>query len=200
MGETRHVLAGQIRTTALPPGAVLPEGRTFSMAAAGPLRDIAVSAWFRAADGREAGLPLLLSKWKAKSSTGPESGVLSTAIPDLGGPVTLYRLVMRQPTDDATRRQHRLGEGSVDLPVVEGTMTFAEPVVDGTTRERRLGRAGGRRGAGPRVDGSTLKVAVRLTGDLFVVGPGLGRARGGRSPSSPTRRRRRWPAPAARCR
>ena len=176
-GGDPTTLADQIRTAAPPAGAVLPDGRTFSMAATGPLRDIAVSAWFRAADGREVGVPLLLSAWHARTSTRPESGVLSTAVPDLGGPVTLYRLVMRQPTDDATRRQHRLGEGSVDLPVVEGTMTFAEPVVDGTTVSGAWTGWGSPSGA-TTVEGSTLTVVVRLTGDLFVVGPGLGESRG----------------------
>ncbi len=168
-------LAGRLSTPAPAAGAVLPPGRVFSMQATGPLRDIAVTAWFRAADGRESGVPLLLSGWRAGDSPASEAGRLTAEVPDLGSPVTLYRLVMRQPTDDATRRAHRLGEGPVDLPVVAGTMSFAEPRV-GTSTIAGAWSGWGSPGGETTVAGSTLIVAVRLTGLALVAGPGLGEA------------------------
>ncbi len=122
------------------PGVELPEGGRLTVEAAGPLRDIAVTAWFRATDGREVGVPLSSRTGRPGRRRAPGGVSWTAAVPDLGPPVTLYRLVMRQPTDDATRRQHRLGEGPVDLPVVEGTMVFAG--ARGRRHDRRRGVGG----------------------------------------------------------
>ena len=77
-------LAALLRTAPPASGIELPAGELLSMDATGPLRDIAVTAWFRATDGRETGVPLELSDWVPGTPASTGTGVLTAAIPDLG--------------------------------------------------------------------------------------------------------------------
>ena len=152
VGETRSALAALMRTA--PPcrrDRAAGGPSCSSMAATGPLRDIAVTAWFRAADGREAGVPLLLSDWvRGTSCEHRDRGARRPRSPTSAAPVTLYRLVMRQPTDDATRRQHRLGEGS-GRPAGRRGDDGVRTSPRSTARScPARGRAGARRAARPR--------------------------------------------------
>lgn len=117
-----------------------------------------VVAWVSTPDGRESGVPLTL--------TGDR---LTGALP-AGTGRTLTALTLRENPQDATRRQHRIGEGGTVDAVLSGRVVLAPPPGgswDGWSSAT----------ATTSSDASGLAVAYQLTGTVVVVRPGLvGRA------------------------
>jgi hypothetical protein len=161
-------------TPANPPadgrGVALPAGRTLRILTTGSPVTVAVTAWVGGADGRERPVPL------AVSPAGPSTpAALTGALPDLGSPLHLLSLTVREVTEDATKRQHAIGEGNRNLAAPSGTITFGAVDVDGRpVIEPWQGWSG--RGLEPAEASATLRYV--LQGDLLVLdarpgGPGV---------------------------
>ncbi len=145
----------------LPTGAELPEGSQLRIATPGSTVTLAVDAWARAADGREQALPL-----RVTHPGGPDAALVADLSPLRRGPntSTTWRLVgldLRQPQDDASRRQHALGEAVRTLRVPEGRVAFGDVTVDGA-RLAAPWRGWGGVGLEPAGDGASARLDWRL--------------------------------------
>jgi hypothetical protein len=109
------------------PGVPLPAGRTIRVNLAAPVPQIDVTAWLHADDGRERSVPLIAD------SAGT---ALTGTLPDATGPWSLASLSLSQPVDDATHRQHALGEGTTGRAVPSGRVTLHTVQVDGRSLTR----------------------------------------------------------------
>ncbi len=175
---------------ALPAGTALPPGRRLVVATTGDRVRVAVTAVVRADDGREAGVPLALGRagdapalsadLTARQGVAPGPGTWRDAA---GRPVRLHlvALTVRQPTDEATRTQHALGEGSRDLTVPNGAFGLAGVSVDGAAVDAPWT---GWTGTGLTVGagGAAARLAYRITEGSLVLTP---RANGPGSDGTP---------------
>jgi hypothetical protein len=116
-----------------------------------------VTAWVTGADGREAGAPLVLS-----------DGALRGRLPDLGGDVHLTAVTMRENPADATRRQHRLGEGGTTSSFLSGRLVLGPPAGSSGPWAAWSSRT-----SDVTATASTLTLSYELAGPLVVVRPGL---------------------------
>lgn len=126
-------IARRIQGDTRPWGIPLPAGRQLSITTAAAA-DIAVSAYVRAEDGREAGVPLAVTSDTASPGAPPAlRGDLVTWRDARGRPAALRltALVLRQPPDEATRVQHALGERRSGIPASSGALTLLQVRVDG---------------------------------------------------------------------
>jgi hypothetical protein len=120
-----------------------------------------VTAWVTAADGREHGVPLV-----------EKDGALRGALPDLGSDVAVSAITLRENPADATRRQHRLGEGGTTSSFLSGRLALGPPA--GSTAPWTSWSS---RTSDVAATASTLTMAYELAGPLVVLRPGLvGRA------------------------
>ncbi|WP_198950617.1 hypothetical protein, partial [Kineosporia sp. A_224] len=136
-------LARRLSTTgaaAVPDGTALPAGRRLVVTTTGDRVRVAVTAVVRADDGRETGVPLLVSAPGEPSALTADLGAAVGAAPGpatwkdaTGRPVPLHlvAVTVRQPTDEASRTQHALGERNVDLTVPAGSFGLGAVSVDG---------------------------------------------------------------------
>ncbi|MFN0284790.1 MAG: hypothetical protein ACKVZ6_22790, partial [Kineosporiaceae bacterium] len=168
----------------------LPAGRRLVVATTGDRVRVAVTAVVRADDGREAGVPLALGRagdapalsadLAARQGVAPGPGTWRDAA---GRPVRLHlvALTVRQPTDEATRTQHALGEGSRDLTVPNGAFGLAGVSVDGAAVDAPWT---GWTGTGLTVGagGAAARLAYRITEGSLVLTP---RANGPGSDGTP---------------
>ncbi len=116
-----------------------------------------VTVWVTAADGRERGIPLV-----------ERDGALRGALPDLGASTTLTALTLRESSADATRRQHRLGEGGTTSSFLSGRLVLGRPAGPSATWSSWSSRT-----ADVAAAPTSLTVAYELAGPLVVVRPGL---------------------------
>ena len=116
-----------------------------------------VTAWVTAADGRERGVPLL-----------QRDGLLRGALPDLGPGATLTAITLRENPADATRRQHRLGEGGTTSSFLSGRLVLAHPVDTSSPWTSWSSRT-----AHVTATAESLTLDYELAGPLVVVRPGL---------------------------
>jgi len=138
---------------------------------------VAVTAWVRAADGRERGLPLAVSRAGGTAALVADLPSLRGAGDDPAAPagLRLIALQVRQATDDATRRQHALGEAARDLAVPAGRIVLGRMDVDGRPVQAAGGPWAGWSGLRPGSAGGDAVLDYRLaTGEVVVTGPGLG--------------------------
>jgi hypothetical protein len=158
--------ADALRSTAPSPGVALPQGTTdLVLPVVSWARDgdgvVDVTAWVTTADGRERGIVLV-----------EDAGALRGPLPDLGGGAALTAITLRENPADATRRQHRLGEGGTTSAFLSGRLVLGPP-----TDSSGSWTAWSSRTADVTATGSTLTAAYELAGPLVVVRPGLaGRA------------------------
>lgn len=147
-------------TTASPPAGIPLQGRELTL----PVRSwtrtapgaIDVTAWVATVDGRERGVPLTL-----------RGGTLSGALPDLGAPVALTSLTMRENVADLTRRLHRSGEGGTPAADLAGRVVLALP-------SGAQGSWSGWSSSTAKASGSDeLAVEYTLSGPIVIVRPGL---------------------------
>ncbi len=168
---------------AVPEGTALPPGDRLVVATTGARVRVAVTAYVRADDGREAGVPLVVSPpgrpatLTGDLTTAAGSGTAPASWRDARGapvPLHLVALDVRQPADEATRTQHALGERTRDLTVPNGAFGLAALRVDGTTLAAPWQ---GWTGAGLTVagDGASADLAYRITTGSVQLTP---RARG----------------------
>jgi hypothetical protein len=151
-------------------GLALPGGRTLRIQTTGDPVSVAVTAWVGDAEGRERPVPLAVTR---ASAAGPAA--LTGTLPDLGSPLHLLALTLREATDDATIRQHAIGEGNRDLAAPSGTVRFGAVEVDGRAVADPWARWSGR---GLQVSGTSATLRYVLRGDLLVLdarpgGPGV---------------------------
>jgi hypothetical protein len=151
-------------------GLTLPAGSTLRIATPGTPVTVAVTAWVRAADGRERPVPLSVTPASAGTSD-----ALTGELPDLGSPLHLLALTVREATDSATKRQHALGEGARDLAAPTGTIRFGAVDVDGRAVPDPWQRW---RGAGLQVSDAAATLQYALRGGVLVLdarpgGPGV---------------------------
>jgi hypothetical protein len=120
-GESAQAIANELRA-APRIGPQLPgSARSLSLQVSGMTQNITVSLWLRDDSGREGAVALQ-----------PSTGRLQGTVPALGdGPLRAVALVVEEQPDYATHRQHALGEGNTDQPVLAGTLTFGQVQVDG---------------------------------------------------------------------
>lgn len=103
-------------------GWAVPNGaRRMTVTVTGPTRNTNLLAWFRGADGQ--------SMSAALHAVG--SG-FAADVPQLREPRRLYAVTIAETADYGQRRQHHVGEGGSDVPVLSGHLTFADPAFDGT--------------------------------------------------------------------
>ena len=156
-------VADRVAVRAAAAGTLLPAGRELTLAWTGSLTNVEVVALLRTSAG--AGLPVTLG-----TSTGTR-GTLRAALPTDAGPLRLASLVLRETSDEATRRQHAMGEGNRDLPARTGTVVLGAPRVGGAAVGALSGwqPAGDRSTARPAGEG--LAVAYRIAGDTTTLRP-----------------------------
>jgi hypothetical protein len=143
----------------------------------GDLSQIQLTAWLRAADGRDASVPL--TPGRGSVVAGPIPGKLTQ-------PVKLFAVVVAQASDFTTIQQHHLGEGGTNTAILQTTITLGAPTFAGATGS---GWAGwGSTDTGSTDTGSTdtgsggtvstangvLTIAYRFGGNRIVVRPGAG--------------------------
>jgi hypothetical protein len=150
-------------------GLALPAGGTLRILTPGDPVTVAVTAWVGGADGRERPVPLSVTP---AARGGPAA--LTGALPDLGSPLSLLSLTVREATDTATKRQHALGEGNRDLAAPSGTIRLGAVDVDGNPVSDPWARWSGR---GLQVTGAEATLRYVLQGNLLVLdarpgGPG----------------------------
>ena len=155
-------MSGSLASAAPASGLALPVGtRTLRLPVLSWTRaapgGVDVVAWVTASDGRERGIPLTAT---GEALVGP--------VPDLGDGVRLSALTLRENTDDAARRQHRVGEGDTVTAFLAGRVVLGPPA----------GAAGGWSGWSARsadiaATASSLAISYELAGPLVVVRPGL---------------------------
>jgi FtsX-like permease family protein len=131
--SARSVCAA-IRMPVAPPGLRLPAGRTVRVHLERPVPELVVTAWIRADDGREQALVL---------TAGPNGTTLTGALPRPAGsssqalePWALTALSLSQPVDEATRRQHAIGEGDTAHAAPAGRIGLRALEVDGQPLSR----------------------------------------------------------------
>ena len=118
--------------------------------------NVEVVAWVSTADGRERGVALTA-----------HGGELEGTVPDVGAPVRLTALTMRENTMSLTRRLHRSGEGGTAAAALAGRVVLGAPT-------GASGWAGwSSTTADITVAGPSLTLDYALTGPLVVVRPGL---------------------------
>ncbi|WP_344087331.1 hypothetical protein, partial [Luedemannella helvata] len=142
-------------------GLALPAGDLLALPVSGDVALLDVTAWLRLADGRQAGLILTA-----------EPGRLTARLPTEAA--TLYALVLTEPPDIATRRQHHMGEGDTDLDAITGTVTVAPPTVDGRPAGDWTGFGAATTDAGfvKVTGGAALVIAYQINGQRVVVRAG----------------------------
>ncbi len=155
-------IAAALASAAPPSGIALAQGtRTLTIPVVSWTRnetgDVEITAWVAAPDGREQGVSLV-----------QRDGVLTGALPDLGSGLTLVGLTMRENSADATRRQHRVGEGGTVAAFLAGRLVLGPPVGATTSWPAWSSRT-----AGVTATASSLSLSYELTGPLVVVRPGL---------------------------
>lgn len=118
---------------------------------------VEVTAWVTAVDGRERGVALV-----------QRDGALRGALPDLGPGATLTALTLRENPADATRRQHRLGEGGTTSSFLSGRLVLGALPGSSGAWSSWSSRTADVTAAPARLD-----VTYELAGPLAVVRPGL---------------------------
>ena len=155
-------VADALRGAAAAPGLALASGATdlvlpvLSWARAGD-GVVDVTAWITGTDGRERGVALVAS-----------GGALRGALPDLGDEVRLTAVTMREDPADATRRQHRLGEGGTTSSFLSGRLVLGPPAGSSGSWTAWSSRT-----SDVAATTSTLSLTYELAGPLVVVRPGL---------------------------
>jgi hypothetical protein len=122
-GDDAQAVARGIAAADADPGVPLPPGRTLRIPTPGGGVTLAITAWVRAADGRERGIPMAVTRTGGDALTG--------TLPDLGAQLHLVAVSLRLPADTADRRQHALGESDRDTSAPAGTIRFGPLSVDG---------------------------------------------------------------------
>lgn len=95
-------------------------------------------------------------------------GALVGTVPTDRGALTLASLTLRENTEQATLRQHHIGEGNNDLPARTGAATFAAPTVDGQPTSGAFTSWRSTK-ATVSAQGGGIQVAYRIAGDVAVV-------------------------------
>lgn len=116
--------------------------------------DVDLLAWISTPDGREEGVPLVVSGSALVGPLPPGSGRSLTAI------------TLRENPADVTRRLHHVGEGGTVEAVLSGRLVVEAP--------RGVGWSGwSSRTAPVQAADDTLTIDYQLTGPLIVIRPGL---------------------------
>ncbi len=165
-GDPRRIASSLAVPPALSTAAVPSGARSLWIPATGNVEQLSVVAWFRSGDGRDYGLTLALvgSRWTA-------------TLPDAPGGLHMIALTLAESTDYATKHQHKIGEGSTDVTVLSGRVTFGaveyRSGIGAVVGEGASPPWTGWASAGARVASSpsTLAVAYSFTGSLVVVRP-----------------------------
>jgi hypothetical protein len=106
-------------------GWAVPDGaRRMAVSITGPTKNTNLLAWFRGADGR--------STSAALRPAGTALATFVADVPELTQPRRLYAITIAETADYGQRRQHHVGEGGSDVPVLSGHLAFADPAFDGT--------------------------------------------------------------------
>jgi hypothetical protein len=154
----------------------LPAGRTLRIETPGDPVRVAVTAYVRAPDGRERGVPLAVVPGAATGGPAALVGRLPDLTDGAGARarLDLVAIAVRQPSDEADRRLHAIGEGTTDQAAPAGTLALGPTSVDGvpvptpwqgwtsTTQTATLTAAGG---------GARAALAYRLTAASAIVVP-----------------------------
>ncbi|MGZ4649938.1 MAG: hypothetical protein ACXV3A_05310 [Kineosporiaceae bacterium] len=162
-GPAPGTVAAALRVGTLPQGTALPAGRELRITTPGSRVVVAVTATVRAEDGREQNVELRVT------DAGTPRAALVAELPPFES-ARLAALTLRQPFDEATRRIHNLGEGSVDRATPAGHIDLGAVTVDGAAAVapwRSWSGSGLRPAAGSvaaAVDYQLVQGAVVLTG------------------------------------
>jgi hypothetical protein len=159
-GDSAQTVGNELRA-APRLGPQLPStARSLSIPVSGMSQDITVSLWLRDDTGREGAVALQ-----------PKSDRLEGTVPALGdGPRRAVALVVEEQPDYATHRQHALGEGNTDQPVLAGTLTFGQVQVDGAPVPWDWSGWGTSGGTAHTTDGR-LALSYRLVSSTVVATP-----------------------------
>ncbi len=118
-------VAGAVHVAVRAAGVVLPAGRQVRIALGAPLPLIAVTAWVQADDGRQRSIDLTADAAGTTLTGALPAGSAGT------GPWSLTELSLSQPVDQATHRQHSLGESTTSKAVPAGRIDLGGLSVDG---------------------------------------------------------------------
>jgi hypothetical protein len=122
-GSAPQTVAERIAAPDQPAGVALPAGRELTIGLTRDLPAVEVVAWLQAADGRERAVPLKVS-----------DGALRGSLPEEGG-WALASLSASQSEEEATHRQHQLGENDSTTEVPSGTIGLGSISVEGKAVE-----------------------------------------------------------------
>jgi hypothetical protein len=151
-------------------GVPVPAGATrLGLPASGNLAQVQLTAWLRLADGRDAGVSMVLA-------AGGFGGALPPSVGAAGG-ARFFAFTLAESIDYATRHQHAIGEGLNSLNVLAGQITFGAPSFGAIGSGGALTSAGWAGWGATSTTGSVsatvvpgaLRVAYAFTGDRIVV-------------------------------
>ncbi|MBO0870583.1 MAG: hypothetical protein J2P15_18665, partial [Micromonosporaceae bacterium] len=160
-----------IRSPSTRDGLPVPAGTVrISFPETGDLSQIQLTAWLRAADGRDAPVPLA-----PDPLAGRPSGTVAGPVPaGLTQPVRLFAVVVAQSSDFTTIQQHHLGEGGTKTATFDGTVSLGIPSF-GATGWAGWGSVDTEAsGAQVSTANGVLSIGYRLGGNRIVVRPGAG--------------------------
>lgn len=162
-----------------PSGTPLPPGRALVVRTTGDPVRVAVTAAVRAADGREAGVPLAVGEDGAGAVLRADLTAPVGASPgpgswrDAAGRPVALRLVglsLRQPKDQATLTLHALGEATRDLTLPDGAFGLGALTVDGAAADAPW-RGWSGDGLDVAADGASAALDYRITTGAVVLTP-----------------------------
>jgi hypothetical protein len=151
-----------------PAGFAVPAGAgSLSLPAAGDLDQVAVTAWLRAGDGRDVGLPLHRAG-TALVARLPGGDPGRAGLPP---PVRLFALTLAESADYATRHQHRIGEGGTEAQALRGSIRLGRPGFGNPLGPAPAGDWQGWTSAGAELGpgGAQLTVSYAFTGARVVL-------------------------------
>jgi hypothetical protein len=154
-------LAARLGTGTAAAGPTFP-ARTGSVtiAAVGGQSEVQVTLTVATSDGREAAVALT-----------NRGGLLSGTVPDLGAPQQVVAISLREDPDYATRRQHALGEGNTDQPVLAGHLVLGQVSANGAALSWDWSRWTAA-SAQVSASASQLDIGYRLADTAAVLWPG----------------------------
>jgi hypothetical protein len=156
-------VADRLRTPPARPAPTVPAGpANVELRASGLSANLTLTLWLRDDSGRELAIPLV-----------QRGDRVDGALPPLdAGPLHAVAIVVQEEADYATHRQHALGEGNTDQPVLAGTLTFGTVSTGGAPVSWDWTGWGSANGS-VRANASSIALDYRLEGTAVVATPGF---------------------------
>ena len=157
-------------------GLALPAGSRLTIRTPGPPVRLAVTAWVRADDGRQTGVPLAVRPVDPKDPSSPDGATLTGTLPawrDLlaSAPLRLVAIEAQQAADQVTQRLHGLGESNTDRAAPAGRLQLGAVDVDGRPVDPRPWTDWTGAGLKTTRSGAVTTLDYRLTTGSVVLGP-----------------------------